>query len=125
LRQSQEIRERQNRQSNGISKLSLALALPSKSSSEDTIDIQNSTLNEIRGDYLRLSGELDNEHMESINELLEGEKRSILLDLGDVTLVGRKAVEFLARLEAAGVGIINCPEYVRTWIDAENNGERW
>ena len=72
-----------------------------------------------------LSGELDNEHMESINELLEGEKRSILLDLRDVTLVGRKAVEFLLRLEAGGIEIINCPEYVRTWIDAENNGERW
>ena len=28
-----------------------------------------------------LSGELDNEHMESLNELLEDEKRSILLDL--------------------------------------------
>ena len=71
-----------------------------------------------------LSGELDNEHMESLNELLEYEKRSILLDLRDVTLVGRKAVEFLARLEAGGVGIINCPEYVRTWIDSENNGKR-
>ena len=42
-----------NRQSNEISKLSLAFALPNKSSSEDAIDIQNSTLNEIRGDYLR------------------------------------------------------------------------
>lgn len=72
-----------------------------------------------------LSGELDNEHMKSLNELLEGETRSIHLDLGNVTLVRREAVEFLARLEAAGVGIINCPEYVRTWIDAENKGERW
>ena len=71
-----------------------------------------------------LSGELDNEHMESLNELLDGEKRSILLDLRDVTLVGRKAVEFLAHLEAGGVEIINCPEYVRTWIDSENNGKR-
>ena len=73
-----------------------------------------------------LSRELNNEHMESLNELLEGEnQRSIRLDLVDVTLVGRKAVEFLARLEAGGIEIINCPEYVRTWIDAENNGERW
>ena len=72
-----------------------------------------------------LSGELDNEHMKSLNELLEGETRAIHLDLGNVTLVRREAVEFLARLEAAGVGIINCPEYVRTWIDAENKGERW
>jgi hypothetical protein len=71
-----------------------------------------------------LSGELDNEYMEILNELFEGEKRSILLDLGDVTLVRRRAVEFLARLEAAGVGLINCPEYVRTWIDAKNNGQR-
>ena len=71
-----------------------------------------------------LSGELDNEHMESLNELLDDETRSILLDLRDVTLVGRKAVEFLAPLEAGGAGIINCPEYVSTWIDAENNGQR-
>jgi len=63
--------------------------------------------------------------MESLNEVLEGEKRSILLDLRDVTLVGRKAVEFSGRASRQEiVAIINCPEYVRTWIDAENNGER-
>lgn len=72
-----------------------------------------------------LSGELDHEHIERIKELLEGEKRRpILLNLEDVTLVGREAVEFLARLEAAGVGIVNCPDYVRTWIDAEKRSER-
>jgi hypothetical protein len=71
-----------------------------------------------------LSGELDNEHIERLRELLEGENQSlILLDLEDVTLAGREAVEFLGRLEAAGVGIVNCPEYVRTWIEADNHGE--
>jgi hypothetical protein len=50
-----------------------------------------------------LCGELVNEHTEQ------------------VTLVGREAVEFLARLEAEGVRIVNCPDYVRTWIDAENS----
>ena len=71
-----------------------------------------------------LSGELDNEHIERLKQLLEGENQSpLFLDLQDVTLVGREAVEFLARLEAAGVGIVNCPEYVRTWIDAKNHSE--
>ena len=68
-----------------------------------------------------LSGEMEIKHIEQFKELLEAEKeRPILLDLKDVTLVGRDAVRFLSRLEAAGLGIVNCPDYVRTWIDAEN-----
>jgi len=72
-----------------------------------------------------LSGEMDGEHIERLKELLEGEKKSrILLDLQDVTLVGREAVQFLARLEAAGVRMVNCPDYVRTWINAQNRSKR-
>ena len=72
-----------------------------------------------------LSGAMEIKHIEHFKSLLEAEKqRPILLDLRDVTLVGREAVEFLSRLEAAGVGIVNCPDYVRTWIEAENRGER-
>lgn len=70
-----------------------------------------------------LSGEMDNEHTERLQELLDIEKQSrILLDLKGVTLVGQAAVQFLARVEAAGVRIVNCPDYVRTWIVAENRG---
>ena len=57
----------------------------------------------------------------------EGESvtaRGILLDLKDVTLVGREAVQFLARVEAAGVRVVNCPDYVRSWIAAENRGRQ-
>ena len=72
-----------------------------------------------------LSGAMEIKNIEHFKELLEAEKQSpILLDLKDVTLVGREAVQFLSRLEAAGIGIVNCPDYVRTWIDAENLGER-
>ena len=45
--------------------------------------------------------------------------RHISLDLADVTLVDREAMTFLARVEAAGADLVNCPEYVRRWIDAE------
>ena len=44
---------------------------------------------------------------------------SSVLDLADVTLVNREAIGFLAGVEAAGATLVNCPEYVRSWIDAE------
>lgn len=72
-----------------------------------------------------LSGEMDIEQTERLQEMLEIEKHSrILLDLKEVTLVGREGVEFLARIEASGVGIVNCPEYVRRWILSEKRRTR-
>ena len=47
------------------------------------------------------------------------ESGQILLDLKEVTLVGREGVEFLARIESSGIGIVNCPEYFRNWIHLE------
>src|SRR6266699_507141 len=38
-------------------------------------------------------------------------------------LVDRAAVRYLASVEMAGTEIVNCPEYVRSWIAAEN--ESW
>jgi anti-anti-sigma regulatory factor len=72
-----------------------------------------------------LSGEMDIEQRERLQEMLEIEKHGrILLDLKEVTLVGREGVEFLARIEASGVGIVNCPEYVRRWILSEKRRTR-
>jgi anti-anti-sigma regulatory factor len=70
-----------------------------------------------------ISGDMDNDHTERLRELLDNEKHiRILLDLKDVTLVDRAAVQSLARFEAAGIRIVNCPDYVRSWIVAENRG---
>jgi hypothetical protein len=41
-------------------------------------------------------------------------------DLADVTLVNREAIGFLSGVEAAGATLVNCPEYVRRWIEAEH-----
>lgn len=88
-----------------------------------TFRIQRSTKS--AATIFALSGELNNEYIEPLKQLLEGEKhRPILLDLEEVSLVGRGAVEFLAGIEGADVGIINCPEYVRTWIEADRQGDR-
>jgi anti-anti-sigma regulatory factor len=69
-----------------------------------------------------LSGVLDSEHATRLQELLAIETNDrIVLDLEDVTLVDRAGMQFLARAEEAGTEIVNCPEYVRSWIAEENS----
>jgi anti-anti-sigma regulatory factor len=71
-----------------------------------------------------LSGDMDIDHATRLQELLESEANGrVTLDLSDVTLVDRAAVRFLTDAEAAGIRIVNCPEYVRSWISAEVAGQ--
>lgn len=64
---------------------------------------------------------MDDEHAAWLQALLAAESDgTVLLDLREVTLVDRQAVRFLARAQAGGVRIVNCPEYVLTWIAAES-----
>ena len=73
-----------------------------------------------RGVTFLLSGDMDSRHVADLEALMTTESnRHISLDLADVTLVDREAMTFLARVEAAGAVLVNCPEYVRRWIDAE------
>jgi len=71
------------------------------------------------GTVFGVSGEMDAEHALRLEILIEEVEGAVFLDLKDVTLVARDAVRFLARMEAGGIGIVNCPEYVRSWIAAE------
>ena len=69
-----------------------------------------------------LSGVLDAEHATRLQELLATAAAGrIVLDLRDITLVDRAAVHFLAHVEMTGTELVNCPEYVRSWIAAEND----
>jgi anti-anti-sigma regulatory factor len=67
---------------------------------------------------LALSGRIDEEHVPELETYIRAETnaQSIVLDLKDVTLVGRDAVGFLERCEADGVILRNCAAYVREWI---------
>jgi ABC-type transporter Mla MlaB component len=44
---------------------------------------------------------------------------TIVVDLRHVGLVDRDGVRLLARLENDGVGLTNCPAYVREWMATE------
>ena len=65
---------------------------------------------------LHISGHLQEAHIEVIDELLAKEKDPVALDLGEVTLADREAVRFLATLDARGVGLIDCPGFIREWM---------
>jgi hypothetical protein len=77
-----------------------------------------------RGVTFLLSGEMDSSLVAELEALMAAEsKRLVRLDLADVTLVNREAITFLAVAGVAGAVLINCPEYVRSWIDAEQGSE--
>ena len=81
--------------------------------------IRRSTNGEV---VLALSGELDKEQMVELEVLIRSETaQHVVLDLRDLTLVGRDAISFLHRCETTGVTLRNCAGYVREWIAREGH----
>src|SRR5262245_34674997 len=71
-----------------------------------------------------LSGRIQGADLAELDRLIaeEAPRRVSALDLAEVRLVDREAVTFLARCEANGIRLENCPAYVREWIAREQNG---
>lgn len=73
----------------------------------------------VDGDHVvfRLSGRIQGEHIADMQDVFDREGgEAIVLDLEAVALVDRDVVPVLARWEAAGVTLLNCPGYIRQWI---------
>jgi anti-anti-sigma regulatory factor len=71
-----------------------------------------------------LSGRMDEEDIVQLETLIRSEAsgRQIVLDLKDVTLVGRDAISFLERCEADSITLKNCAGYIREWITRSRTG---
>jgi len=69
----------------------------------------------------RLSGRMDAENLGEVQVVLSAEVsgRNIVLDLKDLTLVDQDAVIFLRRCESKGIHLVDCPAYIREWINGE------
>ena len=68
---------------------------------------------------LRLSGRITAEDVDVLRAALEQETGAVDIDLRDVSLIDREAVKVLAFSEGNGIGLRNCPAYIREWIDRE------
>jgi hypothetical protein len=70
-----------------------------------------------------LSGRIESQAIDELRMLLElhVDRRDIVLDLKDVSLIGRDVMAFLARCEADGVKLENCTPYIREWMEREKD----
>ncbi len=68
---------------------------------------------------LRISGEVDEQHLTAIQGEVRRCRPLIVLDLAEATFVDRAVVRFLAAQEGEGVELRNCPRYIRQWIGRE------
>ena len=68
-----------------------------------------------------LSGQIEEEDIAELEALIRSEAkgRRIVLDLKNLTLVGRDAIAFFDRCEVNGITLKNCPAYIREWIKGE------
>jgi hypothetical protein len=68
---------------------------------------------------LRISGRIALDDVDVLRSAIDQERSAIAIDLGEVGLVERDAVNLLALSEARGVELRNCPPYIREWIARE------
>jgi len=70
-----------------------------------------------------LSGRIESQAIDELRRLLElhADHRNIVLDLKDVSLIGRDVMAFLAGCEADGVKLENCTPYIREWMEREKD----
>lgn len=84
-----------------------------------TLEIERSVYD--RFVVFTLSGRIQLDHVAELQNLVDfaAAKNSVALDLREVRLVDREAVQFLTHCEAEGVQLDNCPAYIREWITKE------
>jgi hypothetical protein len=68
---------------------------------------------------IKLIGRIQTGHLSELRAQLDAIGGSIVLDLGDVSLVNLDVVQFLSTCESQGIQLLNCPTYIRKWIDRE------
>ncbi|HTO75673.1 MAG TPA: hypothetical protein VMQ61_06315 [Thermoanaerobaculia bacterium] len=69
---------------------------------------------------LAVSGRLAVDNVHLLLHALDTEPRDspVVLVLGELRLVDRFGIAFLARCEADGIALRDCPPFIRRWIDS-------
>ena len=68
-----------------------------------------------------VSGRLEADSLCELSALLalESATRAVTLELKDLVLVDRAAVDFLRTCAQRGIELRNCPQYIRIWMASE------
>lgn len=68
---------------------------------------------------IRVCGRIQVEHVSTVKELIRQEQGVVVLDLTEVTLVDREAVNLIAMCTLKNVELRNCPAFLREWVTKE------
>jgi anti-anti-sigma regulatory factor len=70
-----------------------------------------------------LSGRIETPAIAELRRLFECQTdyRDIVLDLKDVSVIGRDVMRFFVRCETDGVKLENCAPYIREWMEREKD----
>jgi hypothetical protein len=68
---------------------------------------------------IRLIGRIQTEHLSELKVQLDAADPKVVLDLRDVSIVNLDVVRFLGVCESRGIQLLDCPAYIRKWIDRE------
>src|SRR6266478_8471094 len=68
---------------------------------------------------VRLSGQFQTEQIAELKKQLLDHGARLVLDLTEVTVVDVEVVRYLGACEASGMKIVNCPRYIREWMNRE------
>ena len=68
---------------------------------------------------IKLIGRIRTQDLSELRAQLDAIGGSLVLDLGDVSLVNLEVVQFLSTCESERIQLLNCPTYIRKWIDRE------
>ena len=68
---------------------------------------------------IKLIGRIRTEHLGELRAQLEAISTSVVLDLGEVSLVNLEVIRFLSKCETQGIQLLNCSAFIRKWIDRE------
>ena len=68
---------------------------------------------------LCISGKISGQHVDTLRNVLRQEAGALAIDLKNVSLVDREAVQLLALTEDSGMELRNCPAYIREWVTRE------
>jgi hypothetical protein len=96
-------------------KLAQELHHPVQQGQRSMLKVQRTANGEV---VLAVSGRLDADSLGELSALLalEYSGRPVTLELQDLLLVDRDAVEFLRACEGKGIVLRHCPQYIRIWM---------
>jgi hypothetical protein len=71
---------------------------------------------------IRLCGHFQAEHIGELKQQLHDNGPRFVLDLKEVTVVDVEMVRFFGACEDNGVKIVHSPQYIREWMNREQEG---